>query len=313
MTIDAIDGHRCARFAIQIPVAVVVLRPVTIDAVHAEFEVNVLEMDRRAVLGTRHVDDAAGRVLVLQGRLARRRIVQRLGVHGRAIDYIAVGVEQIAVAVLFVDGAKDPAMPVEIGELRVQQLRVDLLVEIFKEVRPGHVADLVVVVGISIGPQSSHRRAFGIVLADLVLVFAGRILLLARIHELAVGLVVPPGVSEIRVQHVRARVNVTDDARARRHVFDERVLHRMPGFVLRNLRIVLHRRAAVARLCPETAVHRAGVVGVDDVTGAASAGAIVAGMIVRAHHVQRGIEQAGFLQADPDRIGSHVRAKAAIG
>jgi hypothetical protein len=54
------------------------------------------------------------------------------------------------------------------------------------------------------------------------------------------------------------------------------------------------------------------VVGVDDVARGASAVAIVAGLIVRPGETQQRIEQASFLKADGDRVGSKEGSKTAL-
>src|ERR1051326_2865958 len=72
-----------------------VLAEVTIDAVHAAFGVNVVEMHRLAEL---------------------RRIVRR--------DYVAIRVQQVSLAIAFEDFAKHPAMTVKVCKLRVAQQRI---------------------------------------------------------------------------------------------------------------------------------------------------------------------------------------------
>ncbi len=86
-------GH----FAIDVAVAVVVLREVAVHAVHALF----------------HVD--RGKVHGLAELL--RVVVAHL---------VARGIEQLAVPVALVDGAKIPAVTVIVRELRVMQLRVEV-------------------------------------------------------------------------------------------------------------------------------------------------------------------------------------------
>ena len=58
--------------------------------------------------------------------------------------------------------------------------------------------------------------AFGVAHADSCAHASARILLLVRIHELAVGLVVPPHVAEVGLHHVRAGVHVARHALAGR-------------------------------------------------------------------------------------------------
>ena len=64
-------------------------------------------------------------------------------------DDVALGVEQIALAIAFVDRAKHPAVPVEIRELRVLELLVEFR-------RPDLFQKF------EIRPQPARRRAFRI-------------------------------------------------------------------------------------------------------------------------------------------------------
>src|SRR5271157_441359 len=59
-------------------------------------------------------------------------------------------------------------------------------------------------------------------------------------------------------------------------------------------------------------VRRIAVVGVDDVAGGAAAGAIIAGMIVRAGKREDWIEEPCFLQAEENGIGAQLGAESAI-
>ena len=52
--------------------------------------------------------------------------------------------------------------------------------------------------------------------------------------------------------------------------------------------------------------HLRAVVGIDDMAGATTARAIIAGMIVGPQEIQSWIQKPGFLQADHHRIGSIV-------
>ena len=55
------------------------------------------------------------------------------------------------------------------------------------------------------------------------------------------------------------------------------------------------------------------VVGVDHVAGRAAGGAVVAGVIVGAEHVERRVEQARLLQAQEDGVGAQQRSEPADG
>src|SRR6266545_262527 len=96
VAVDAVDIDGGARLAVELAVAVAVLLEVAIDAVHPLLEVDVLQVDRLAEL---------------------------LGVLGR--HYLALTVDQVALPVLAEDGPVDPAVAVEVGELRVLELGIE--------------------------------------------------------------------------------------------------------------------------------------------------------------------------------------------
>ena len=110
-------------------------------------------------------------------------------------------IEQIAFAILLEDGAEDPAVAVIIGELRVLELRIqfrDLLQEIQVAPKPARGRRL----RIALRRRCTSSSSVGFVL-------------LLRIHEFAVGLLVPPGVTEIRIHEEIALVHVAVHALAR--------------------------------------------------------------------------------------------------
>ena len=123
----------------------------------------------------------------------------------RVVHRTAPRVEQVALAILLEDGAEHPAVAVEVGELRVLQLRVELG-------RAGAAAR---------NSGSDHRPRDARCLPGLRISIATRSRpsdsrLRRRIHQLAVGFVVPPHVAEVGVHHVRAGVDVADHALAGR-------------------------------------------------------------------------------------------------
>ena len=74
----------------------------------------------------------------------------------------------------------------------------------------------------------------GLFISDSHELLGGELFLMLRIHQLAVGLVVPPHVAEIGVQHVRAGMHVAHDALAGGRGRRELVLDRMARLVLRD-------------------------------------------------------------------------------
>ncbi len=96
MAIHTIDLDRRPRFTINVSIAMIVLREVAIVALHPFFEMDV-----------RQVDGFAEAVRIFEA------------------DLLAVFVEPIPLAVVIEDGAENPAMAMEIGELRGLQLFVE--------------------------------------------------------------------------------------------------------------------------------------------------------------------------------------------
>ncbi len=88
VTVNAVNLHGVARLAVETPIAVIVLGEVTIDAMHAFLQMNVLEMHRLLELV---------------------RIVRR--------DGLSVLVEHLTVEIALVHRAVVPAMAMKIGEL----------------------------------------------------------------------------------------------------------------------------------------------------------------------------------------------------
>ena len=83
-----------------------------------------------------------------------------------------------------------------------------------------------------IRPESAGRGLVRIRQLGLGEFLGGRILLMLGIHQLAVGLRIPPGVAEIFIQNIGAGVNVADHALTGRHGRDELVIDRVPALVL---------------------------------------------------------------------------------
>src|ERR1051325_7986818 len=99
VTVYAINLDGVAHFAVELAVAVVVLPEVTIHAMHAFLDVYVFQVDGQAFFG-RPFDG----------------FFELGGVH--VADDVAVGVEEIALAVGLEDVAEYPAVAVEVGKLR---------------------------------------------------------------------------------------------------------------------------------------------------------------------------------------------------
>src|SRR5215203_943451 len=124
----------------------VVLLEVTVDAVHAALEVDVLEMNglsippfdlRPACVWVPRASAPGTLVGVVHriGQLLRRRI----------LNDVAGRVEQVALAVSLHDRAKQPSVPMEIGETRLRERVVEVPLGI-----AGALQEL------AIAPQSTH-------------------------------------------------------------------------------------------------------------------------------------------------------------
>src|SRR5258708_4075382 len=110
-------------------------------------------------------------------------------------------------------------------------------------------------------------------------------LLLPRIHQLAIGLFVPPGEARVAVHDGGAGMDVTHDALAGRHAGGKAMLNRMAGLIPGNHRIARQTQAPMARSGVRPRVDQRTVVAVNHVTSTAAAGAIVTGMVVGAKEV----------------------------
>src|SRR6266850_3675966 len=87
--------------------------------------------------------------------------------------------------------------------------------------------------------------------------------------------------------------------------------NRVSGLVTRNCRIGGRGPSLIAVGCVYSGMLRRTVVGIDDVTGATSAGSIIAGLIVGAWKREQRIQQAGFLQAENDWVSAQFCAETA--
>src|SRR5271163_315857 len=180
---------------------------------------------------------------------------------------VAVSVLKNAFAIVLERRPENPSMTVEVRELRV--------LEVLIEFRSSSLLQEVYV-----RPVATNRSPLRVSLLDLLLIFGAQMALLFRIHLVAIDLVIPPGVSKIRCDHVRAGMDVANDALARRNRSSELVLEWMARLIFWNRRIDRRRLAEISAVGIVSRVFRRTVVGVDNMAGAASAGAIVSGLIV---------------------------------
>ena len=269
MAIDAFDGRGVARLAVKLAVAVHVGEKMAIAALHSVRKVDVLQVN------------GLGEFL---GIVIRDRAIAE--------------VEQVAFAILFENGAKDPAVTVIIGKLGVLELRIQLG-DIFEE--------------IGVAPKPARRGGFRINGCRPNEFVIGRVVLDLGIHEFAIGFLVPPGVTEIRIHEQIALMHVAVHALAGRNRARELVHDRMPALVFRDRWVGAEAEPLMAVLAPPTGIGRRAIVGVDDVTGGAAAGAVIARMIVRPEKAEERIVQPRLLNAEQDRIGPVQSAETALG
>src|SRR6266404_25131 len=131
-------------------------------------------------------------------------------------DLLAVLVQPVPFSIVVKHGPENPAMPMKIRELGGLQFLVEFAA-------PNSLQEFFVI------PEPPDRRAFRVSFESLVALLFRWIALLLRIH-----LVVPPGQPEIRRDHVRARMNVTNHALARRNRARERMFDGMASLIFWN-------------------------------------------------------------------------------
>src|SRR5258708_4189678 len=165
VAVHAVDLNRVARLAVNVAISVIVLLAVAVRALHTLVYVNVPELN-------------AFSELVL--------IVRR--------HHAILGIQHVALAVMLINRAKHPAVPMEIRELRVLQILVELFsADLFEK------AEVI--------PEPARGGALGIRDPGLVTLLIGWVVLFDRIHMLAVALVVPPPLAQIPSPHLGAGVH----------------------------------------------------------------------------------------------------------
>ncbi len=106
-------------------------------------------------------------------------------------------------------------------------------------------------------------------------------------------------------------MNVAHDALARRNRTRELMANGMSGLVVRNRRIGSRGLPEMSVNCIRAGMFGGTIVSVDYVASAASAGAIIAGLIVGAGKGKQRVHEPGLLQAQKHRIGAEFRAESA--
>jgi hypothetical protein len=308
----ATDLDRVGDLTVDQAVAVVVLREVTVGALQALLGVNVHHVDRLALLF------ADG------GEFGHAVLAELLGIVGR--DDLAGGVEQIALAIALVDRAEVPAMAVIVGELGVLRTRIDVVIDVAREVE--------------VAPFADRGGAFRVALIDAVALGHRRILLLFRPHQRRIGLIIPHRVAEVGIEEDVGLVHVAVHALRGRDRLGEGVLDRVALFLRRADRMagrvglamfVMAAMPAVLRLEPvldrridrrgltiaaiygvDQAVGRLAVVRVDDVAARTARTAIVARLIIGAHEPHEWIIEARLVEVEHGDGDAQAGAGAAV-
>src|SRR5713101_981767 len=211
---------------------------------------------------------------------------------------LVVRVEQVALAVVLEDSAEDPSVTMEVGKLRVLKLLIEFrCTGLFQKG--------------SVRPQTPNGGSLGIARLGAVLLVSVRTALLSWPHVFAIHFVVPPGVAEVRRNHIRTRMNVADHALARRNRTRELMTDSMTRLVTRNRGVGSRGLSKIAMRCISAGMFGRPVVRIDDVTGTASAGTIIAGLIVGTRKREERVQQASFLQSQHNRISTQFCAETA--
>ena len=147
VAVAAADLDRVGDLAVDEAVAVRVLAEMAVGALQAALGMDVHHVDGAAGI------DAGGHEQALAGA------AEGVGIAGR--DDVAVGVEQIALAVAAEDAAEVPAMAVIVGELGLAGERVHPVVDLAQEV--------------DVAPQAARRGGLGVAVEHLVDLGRGRI------------------------------------------------------------------------------------------------------------------------------------------
>ena len=316
MAIDAGNFNGTAHFHLQPCVAMHVLHEVAIDAVHAFFNMDVHQMHGQAgafvgVFGiaflARFCEVGVVRFFGMTDLQVAHHLDSTLEVRSRDIgNRVAVVVDHVSFVIAAENGSENPAVAVEVGELSLTHLAVEIG-EIGKE--------------LGVRPQAALAAFLRVGHAGANNLLSVLFRLAWRIHEIAIGLKVPPGVTQVAVHDCCARVNVTRHALAGGDgvAFGKAVLDRVPGLFLVDgwvwfdvVEDFIGRPTSVTEAAIRPRVNGTAVVGIDNVTCRATTGAIVAGLVVGAQEVESGVEKACFVQGNPDRVCAVFGTQTAV-
>ena len=285
VTVLAIDLDGLGDLAVEVPVAVRVLREMAIHAVHADIDVHGGQVHR---------------LLKLRGVL--------IG------DPLTVLVEEMTAAIALVDRAEIPAMAVVIGELGVLHLGVsvpDRLQEIDIAPKAAHGRLLGV----------AHGDLPGLLVPDDLLgidageepgVPTAHIELVLGPHIGRIRLVVPHRVAQIAIHEHIGLVHVADHALAGRDGARELVFQGMAALALGDGLVHGHRGAVMALARIGSGMARIAVVAVDHMARGTARGAVIARLVVGPHEPGQGVVQARLMEVDDRHRDARAGAGAAV-
>ena len=133
---------------------------------------------------------------------------------------------------------------------------------------------------ISVAPQPARCRSLRIRYCRFYELGVCRIMLFFRIHEFAVGFLIPPGITEVRIHEEIALVHVTVHALAGGDGACELMHDRMTALGFRDRFVGGETEALMSVLAPPAGIRRRAIVRINNVAGRTTARAIIAGMIV---------------------------------
>src|SRR5262249_28349091 len=162
-----------------------------------------------------------------------------------------------------------------------------------------------------VSPFAAGGRLLGISFLNAPELFRTQLLIGPGVHRLAVRFKVPPCDTVVSIQHLCARVHMADYTLAGGDCPSELVLDRMPGLILGNGWIGAEAVTSVPEASIGAGMVRVPVIGVDDMAGGATAGPVVARLIVRSQQRQHRVEQPRLLQSQEDRVRSQVGTQPA--
>src|SRR5882724_10394699 len=137
-------------------------------------------------------------------------------------------------------------------------------------------------------------------------------MLLWRIHQLAIGLLIPPGVAKVGIHKEISLMHVAVHTLAGWNGTGKLVHDRMSALRFGDRFISGKTETLMPVFAPPSGIRRRAIVRINHVASRATARAIITRVIVGSEKSQERIVQPGFLQTEKDWIGAIERAKTAL-